>query len=248
MQSTDIHLTNLIDLGILYAGLPPLMTNRAIAQAANDALREFERHSREKIIDSIQTDENILIDARENILACTPCADRFPVTIERADGQTEASHEEQSLAFNMCQAAVDDYCNPRCVFEQSILLTGPPGAGKTYLFQKVLLYCLLRGLRVAVTATMSERARGLGGEHLHWLFGIPVTTAPHETPPTLALKTINALATRPQRAAFLKRLDILFFDEIGQLSGEMLTVMDYVLRSIRGVDQPMGGVLIFSTG
>jgi len=49
-----------------------------------------------------------------------------------------------------------------------------PGAGKTHIFQKMQLHCLLEGLRVGVTALMSERARVMGGEHLNWLFSIPV--------------------------------------------------------------------------
>jgi len=88
----------------------------------------------------------------------------------------------------------------------------------------------------------------MGGEHLHWLFGIPVESASFETTGSFATLTINALANRPIRAAFLKRLDCLFFDEIGEFGSTHLAVMDIVLENIRGIDQPFGGILIFSTG
>lgn len=249
MATTQYDLKKLYMEREIYAGLPPLLTNRAICQAANESLRAFERLNREKILNCVKVDNFIVDEARDDILNAVPTADLYPMGIVRAPAQTDESFDEQRLAFNICQNSIERFSNPNTVFEPSILLTGPPGAGKTYLFQKLILYSLLRGLRIAVTAIMSERARVLGGEHFHWLFGIPVTpNSLNENAQTLALKTITALGTRPQRAAFLKRLDILFFDEIGQLSGEMLTVMDIILRNLRGVEQPMGGVLIVSTG
>ena len=42
-------------------------------------------------------------------------------------------------------------------------------------------------------------------------------------------------------------LDVMFIDELGYLSAELLNVMDTVLRSVRGKSAFMGGVLIISS-
>jgi len=248
MAAAEVHLKNLFMDDVVYGGMPPLLTNRAISVSANEKLLQHERNSRQQVLHSLQVDDAIVNVARQDILDNIPCADQHPMEIVQARDQTLESFNEQELAFNLCQQAIEGYCNPDTVFEQSILLTGPPGAGKTYLFQKTILYAMLRGLRIAVTATMSERARSLGGEHVHWLFGIPVTSSENETTLTLALKTIASLGTKPQNAAFLKRIDVLFYDEVGQCSAETFMLLDIVLRSIKGVEQPMGGVLCIATG
>ena len=45
----------------------------------------------------------------------------------------------------------------------------------------------------------------------------------------------------------LLKLDVLFADELGQLSTEMLSALDIILCRVRGSSLLMGGVLIIGT-
>ena len=54
--------------------------------------------------------------------------------------------------------------------------------------------------------------------------------------------------TRPSQAKFLYfvlTMDMLFFDEIGQLSAQKIDALDIILRTIRNTDIPFGGVHVF---
>ena len=94
----------------------------------------------------------------------------------------------------------------------------------------------------------SERARRLGGEHIHLLFGLPVTREHACTISVLAEQTLFRLKSTPIRLAALQRLDVLFIEEIGLISAETFAVLDVVLRHIRDNPVPMGGVLLIASG
>jgi hypothetical protein len=128
------------------------------------------------------------------------------------------------------------------------LLLGPPGASKTHILLTVCAYALSKGLKTMIVAITSERARILGGEHVHWLFAIPVIKSTLETPVMSAEKSLAALARQPVRMAFLKRLDVMIFEEIGLLSVELYVTMDLVLRRLRDSNAPFGGVLLIASG
>ena len=50
----------------------------------------------------------------------------------------------------------------------------------------------------------------------------------------------------PIAMEFLRRVDVLFFDEAGTLSAELLSVLDRVMRRIENSSVLMGGMLIIS--
>ena len=59
---------------------------------------------------------------------------------------------------------------------------------------------------------------------------------------------MTALQRNPLKMAFLKRLDILFVEEIGLFTSSMFAIIDLILRQVRDVQQPLGGVLCIATG
>ncbi len=97
----------------------------------------------------------------------------------RREGQTDASVEEQAVALRTCVETIDRYVEQQAVvgereFVKSVLLQGPPGSGKTRVLITAMAYGLSRGVNVILTSLTSERARALGGEHIHLLFALPV--------------------------------------------------------------------------
>ena len=51
----------------------------------------------------------------------------------------------------------------------------------------------------------------------------------------------------PEKFNLLRMLDILFFDEIGQLPAEIFAAIEIILRRVRDSNEFMGGVIIIST-
>ena len=76
------------------------------------------------------------------------------------------------------------------------------------------------------------------GVHIHKLFGIPVNKklSLH----LLAETVVSYQLRHPTKLHFLRELDILFVDEIGQISTEMLNMLNIILQYIRGNKIYMG--------
>lgn len=166
--------------------------------------------------------------------------------VHRLPGQSDESVDEQTRALATCVGAVNDVV--RQVSTRCLILIGPPGAGKTYLALTCVTYALTRQLTCQVTAFTSERARRLAGEHLHLLFDIKGSTFRNLDVRWLSEESIRALQRHPIKMAFLQRIDVLFIDEIGLISAEMLGVIDRILRFVRGNSRAFGGVFILATG
>ena len=92
---------------------------------------------------------------------------------------------------------------------------------------------------------MSQRAVQIGGVHIHKLFGIPVNKklSLH----LLAKTAVSYLLRHPTKLHFLRELNILFVDEIGQISAEMLSLLSLILQYIQGNKIFMGGLLLICT-
>lgn len=63
----------------------------------------------------------------------------------------------------------------------------------------------------------------------------------------MAELAITKLLRDPKRLFLIQKLDILFFDEIGQLSSELLAVLDIIFCRIRDTNIFFGGVVIIGT-
>ena len=123
-------------------------------------------------------------------------------------------------------------------------LYGCPGSGKSHVEKYVCLAVLAMGLRLLSTALMGTRANVLGGIHFHRLLCFPTgnIATPHHTE-----LTVQKL-TRPAQAKclyFVLTMDVLFFDEIGQLSAQQIDALDIILRTLWNIDIPFGGVHVF---
>ena len=164
---------------------------------------------------------------------------------KKFQNQTDDSYEEQKLAIETCVDAIDAYRNTlQDSFIKHVGILGFPGGGKTWCMMYCLLYSISRGLKVTTTAMMCNRALQLGGVHAHKLFLLPTERlTPHRRSELAIIKLMKS----PKRIEFIRSIDVIFFDEMGQVSSEFLATFDIILRKIRNSNIYMGGVLfIFS--
>ena len=96
-----------------------------------------------------------------------------------------------------------------------------------------------------MTAMMSKRANVLGGIHIHKLFKIPCKGK--QNLHRLAELAIIGMKRKPEWIQVISSLNILFIDEIGQLSAEMLCTLDIILRKVRQNNIFLGGLLVIGT-
>jgi predicted GIY-YIG superfamily endonuclease len=159
--------------------------------------------------------------------------------------QSNESYREQSNLNREVQCRIDQYRSPSNGMPKNMLIAGPPGVGKTHCLTHSVCYALSQGLFPMTTALLAERAFLLGGKHLHLLFKLSVRD--RGTPHRLAELAVIALQKKIEIFVLLRHIDVLFIDECGQISAELLSVLDIILRKVRGSDLFMGGILIIGT-
>ena len=166
---------------------------------------------------------------------------------QQSDNQPDSSFNEQRFAIEKCTQTIDEYNNGvfHNNFVKSIGIRGFAGCGKSWTMQYILLYAISKGLLCIPTAMMARRSVFLGGKHVHILFKIP--TENNLSTHRRAEIAITRLLRDPKRLAIVLKLDFLFFDEVGQLSSEMLNVLDIIFRRIRETNILLGGVVIIGT-
>lgn len=139
---------------------------------ASAALYEELFNKQQNFFDILKGEQIVTCDTIEDLVA-HHAIHGLPI-LEALQGQSDESIEEQNRLLQVCASSIDaifEGRNPR-----SLLLVGPPGAGKTHVALTALAYALAKRLTVEVTALTSERARRLTGEHLHLLFDFPVAS------------------------------------------------------------------------
>ena len=169
------------------------------------------------------------------------------LNFKKHPGQSEESFEDQLLTDRNCVSAIDQYQNytGQISFVKCRVIVGSPGSGKSFLLNYIAMYAMSKGLKVAVTALMAQRSVHLGGLHLHKLFHLPVKRM--ASCHSVSESEIQGLLRNPVSLNILKMVDIIFLDEIGQVSAEVLSSLDLILRKIRDNNIFLGGVLFICT-
>lgn len=122
---------------------------------------------------------------------------------------------------------------------KNVLLTGPAGAGKTYVLNQFIAGAKADGKHVSVTATTGLAATHLGGTTIHAWSGIGV----HDVLPAdfedYLLKS---------RRDIIETTDVLVIDEISMLHDYRLDMVDTVARTVRDDPRPFGGIQVVLCG
>lgn len=121
----------------------------------------------------------------------------------------------------------------------SVMLTGPAGAGKTYVLNQFIRQAKADGKHVSVTATTGLAATHLGGNTIHAWSGIGVKDELEDDFEDYLLKG---------RRDIIETTDILVIDEISMLHDYRLDMVDAVARTVRDDDRPFGGIQIILCG
>ncbi len=123
---------------------------------------------------------------------------------------------------------------------ESVLLTGPAGAGKTYVLNQFIRLAKAEGKHVSVTATTGLAATHLGGTTIHAWAGIGVLD---ELPQGFADHVSKG------RREIIEKTNILIIDEISMLHDYRLDMVDMACRLVRKQpDVPFGGIQVVMSG
>lgn len=122
---------------------------------------------------------------------------------------------------------------------ENVLLTGPAGAGKTYVLNEFIRAAKKEKKVVAVTATTGLAATHLGGNTIHSWSGIGV----HDELPKHFYD--NLLKGRIDT---IQATDILVIDEISMLHDYRLDMVNEVAKKVRKDDRPFGGIQVILCG
>ena len=123
--------------------------------------------------------------------------------------------------------------------------TGNPGTGKTFISGLAMSFAVCNGAVVFLTSLPSRRADQLYGQHIHKLFKISTLKL---DPISLANKALTRISHDKKRFVFLKRLQVLFIKEIGLITAQLFTTVDFISRNLKDTNGPFGGVLIVGNG
>ena len=122
---------------------------------------------------------------------------------------------------------------------RNTLLTGPAGAGKSYLLAKFIDEARKQDKKVTVTATTGLAAAHLGGQTIHSWSGIGIG---HE----LSKDYIYTMSQK--RIKDINKTNILIIDEISMLHDYNLDMINQAMKIIRGNDKPFGGLQVVLCG
>ena len=122
---------------------------------------------------------------------------------------------------------------------QSVLLTGPAGAGKTFVLNQFIKLSKYDGKHVSVTATTGLAATHLGGTTIHSWSGMGI----HDSISSGFVDHISK-----SRREIIEKTDVLIIDEISMLHDFRLDMVDEICRVVREKDEPFGGIQLIMSG
>lgn len=124
---------------------------------------------------------------------------------------------------------------------ESVFLTGPPGAGKTYVLNQFIKRATKSGRTVAVTASTGIAATHIGGTTIHSWSGLGIREE-------LGARDKLQLAGNSKLTKRYNAADVLVIDEVSMLHGRRLDMVNEACKLLRKSERPFGGLQIILVG
>jgi ATP-dependent DNA helicase PIF1 len=123
----------------------------------------------------------------------------------------------------------------------NVFLTGPPGAGKTFVLNQFIEKAEAQGKHIAITASTGMAASHIGGVTIHSWSGLGIAELITKDDLRRA-KNNNRLVKRFRKA------DILVIDEVSMLHGHRLDMVNVLAKHLRDNKLPFGGLQVVLVG
>lgn len=124
---------------------------------------------------------------------------------------------------------------------ESVFLTGPPGAGKTYVLNEFVRRAKRKGKDIAVTASTGIAATHISGSTIHSWSGLGIRDE-------LGPRDRQQLAANAKLVKRYNACDVLVIDEVSMLHGKRLDMVNEVCKLLRKSDKPFGGLQVILVG
>ena len=121
----------------------------------------------------------------------------------------------------------------------NVMLSGPAGAGKSYLLNEFINKARHHKKNVVVTATTGLAAAQLGGQTLHSWSGIGL--GKH-----LSRDYIYTISDARKKS--IRKTSVLIIDEVSMMNDYTLDMVNQAMKIIRENDEPMGGIQVILCG
>ncbi|XP_057291716.1 ATP-dependent DNA helicase pif1-like isoform X1 [Hydractinia symbiolongicarpus] len=142
--------------------------------------------------------------------------------------------------LHVADSVINVFTNNNINVANIFFLDGPGGTGKTFTYNYIIKEVIARNLCVATCAWTGIAATLLpNGKTVHSLFKLPV--------PVLDGCTCN-IKPNSDHAAFLRRQDIIIFDEASMIPKYALEAIDRMFRDICNSEIPFAGKVILLGG
>lgn len=123
---------------------------------------------------------------------------------------------------------------------QNAFLTGPPGAGKSWLVRSFVADAR-KTRKVAITASTGIAGTHIGGMTLHSWAGLGVRES-------YSRRDIADIADKPWVSVRVRNADILVIDEVSMLHPATFEAADAVCKKVRKSMEPFGGLQVVLCG